>query len=213
MIELHYWPTTNGQKIALFLEEGALEWEARPVNISKGQQFDPAFLKISPNNKIPAILDRKPAGGGEPLGVFESGAILLYLAEKTGRFLPADPVGKSRATQWVFWQIGGLGPASGQANVYVGEMAEKNPGATERTFGELKRLYKVMDGQLGRTAYLGGADYSIADMACYPTILNHERHKIALEDYPNVKRWVETIRARPAVQRAYERAEAIRKAG
>jgi GST-like protein len=213
MIELHYWPTTNGQKIALFLEEGGLEWEARPVNISKGQQFDPDFLKISPNNKIPAILDRKPVGGGEPLGVFESGAILLYLAEKTGRFLPASPIDKARTTQWVFWQIGGLGPASGQANVYVGDMAEKNPGATERTFGELKRLYKVMDGQLGRTAYLGGADYSIADMACYPTILNHERHKIALEDYPNVKRWVEAIRVRPAVQRAYERAEAIRKAG
>ncbi|MFZ9502605.1 MAG: glutathione binding-like protein [Beijerinckiaceae bacterium] len=213
MIELHYWPTTNGQKIALFLEEGGADWAARPVNIQKGQQFDPEFLKISPNNKIPAILDRAPAGGGEPLGVFESGAILLYLAEKTGRFLPADPVGKARVTQWVFWQIGGLGPASGQANVYVGEMAEKNPGAAERTFNELKRLYKVMDGQLARTAYLGGSDYSIADMACYPTIVNHERHKISLDDHPNVKRWVAAIRARPAVQRAYERAEAIRKAG
>lgn len=213
MIELHYWPTSNGQKIAVFLEESGIAHELHPVNISKKEQFRPEFLKISPNNRIPAILDRAPANGGEPAGVFESGAILFYLADKTGQFLPGDPVGRIRAMEWVFWQIGGLGPASGQANLYTGDMATQNPGAAERCFNELTRLYKVLDGQLGRGAFLAGEDYSIADIACYPAIANHERHKVNMADYPNVKRWFEAIRARPAVQRAYEKGDAIRKAG
>jgi GST-like protein len=144
--------------------------------------------------------------------VFESGAILFYLADKTGLFLSRDPLVRIRAMEWVFWQIGGLGPASGQANVYTGETAAKNPDAAERCFNELKRLYKVLDGQLGRGAFLAGADYSIADMACYPAIANHERHKVDMVDYPNVKRWFEAIKARPAVRRAYEKGDAIRKA-
>jgi len=212
MIELHYWPTSNGQKIAIFLEESGIAHELHPVNISKKEQFRPEFLKISPNNRIPAILDRAPANGGEPAGVFESGAILFYLADKTGQFLPRDPVGRIRAMEWVFWQIGGLGPASGQANLYTGDMAAQNPGAAERCFNELARLYKVLDGQLGRGAFLAGADYSIADIACYPAIANHERHKVNMADYPNVKRWFEAIKARPAVLRAYEKGDAIRKA-
>lgn len=212
MIELHYWPTSNGQKIAVFLEESGIAHELHPVNISKKEQFRPEFLKISPNNRIPAILDRAPANGGEPAGVFESGAILFYLADKTGQFLPRDPIARVRALQWVFWQVSGLGPASGQANVFTGETAAKNPDATERCFNELVRLYTVLDGQLGRGAFLAGADYSIADIACYPAIANHERHKVNMADYPNVKRWFEAIKARPAVQRAYEKGDAIRKA-
>lgn len=212
MIELHYWPTSNGQKIAILLEESGIAHELHPVNISKKEQFRPEFLKISPNNRIPAILDRAPANGGEPAGVFESGAILFYLADKTGQFLPRDPIARVRALQWVFWQVSGLGPASGQANVFTGETAAKNPDAAERCFNELVRLYTVLDSQLGRGAFLAGADYSIADIACYPAIANHERHKVNMADYPNVKRWFDAIKARPAVQRAYEKGDAIRKA-
>ena len=208
MIDLHYWTTPNGHKITVFLEEAGLPYRIVPVNISKGEQFKPEFLRISPNNRIPAIVDDAPAGGGRPVSLFESGAILQYLAEKTGKFLPKDLHGRVEVMQWLFWQMRGLGPMAGQ-NHHFGQYApDKIPYAIERYVNETNRLYSVLDKRLGDREFVAG-DYSIADMASYPWIVPYERQGQRLGDFPHSKRWFETIRARPAVVRAYELAKKI----
>jgi len=209
MIELHYWPTPNGQKIAVFLEETGLEWEAHAVNISKNDQFKPEFLAFSPNNRIPAIIDKAPKDGGQPITVFESGAILTYLADKIGKFIPTDVRGRVRTLEWLFWQVGGLGPMAGQ-NGHFANAAEKIPYAIDRYVKETARLYGVMNTQLGKFDYLAG-DYSIADMAAYPWVVPHAMHSQKLEDFPHLQRWFEAIKARPAVVRAYEKGAILRK--
>ena len=208
MIDLYYWTTPNGHKITLFLEETGLPYTVKPVNIGAGEQFKPEFLAIAPNNRIPAIVDQAPAGGGEPVPVFESGAILLYLAEKTGRFLPAEPRARLEALQWLFWQMGGLGPMLGQNHHFAVFAPEKIPYAINRYVAETARLYGVLDRRLAGRAFLAG-EYSIADMACYPWIVPHERQSQSLDDFPNVKRWFEAIRERPATARAYALADTI----
>ena len=208
MIDLYYWTTPNGHKITIFLEETGLPYRIVPVNISRGDQFKPEFLRISPNNRIPAIVDDAPAGGGRPVSVFESGAILQYLAEKTGKFLPQDLHGRIEVMQWLFWQMGGLGPMAGQ-NHHFGQYAvEKIPYAIDRYLNETNRLYGVLDRRLTDRQFVAG-DYSIADMASYPWVVPYERQGQKLDDFPNLKRWFETIQARPAVVRAYELAKKI----
>jgi len=208
VIDLYYWTTPNGHKITIFLEEAGLPYRMVPVNISRGEQFKPEFLRISPNNRIPAIVDNAPATGSRPVSVFESGAILQYLAEKTGKFLPKDLHGRVEVMQWLFWQMGGLGPMAGQ-NHHFGQYApEKIPYAIERYAKETNRLYGVLDKRLADREFVAG-DYSIADMASYPWIVPYERQGQKLDDFPNVKRWFETIRARPAIMRAYELAKKI----
>jgi GSH-dependent disulfide-bond oxidoreductase len=202
MIDVYYWGTPNGLKIKLFLEEAQLPYRIIPVDIGKGEQFKPEFLKVSPNNRIPAIVDQAPAGGGEPLSLFESGAILLYLAEKIGRFIPKDIRGRALTLEWLFWQVAGLGPMAGQNGHFNQYAPEKVPYAIERYTKETNRLYGVLDRQLAGRDYIAN-EYSIADMASYPWIVPHERHKQNLEDFPNLKRWFERIRERPACQRAY----------
>ena len=206
MIDLYYWPTPNGHKITIFLEETGLPYRIVPVNISRGDQFKPDFLKISPNNRMPAMVDDEPAEAGPPVSVFESGAILLYLAEKTGQFLPKDLRGRFDVLQWLFWQMGGLGPMAGQNHHFSQYAPEKLPYAIERYVKETSRLYAVLDNRLADREFVAGA-YSIADMASYPWIVPHERQSQKLEDFPNLKRWFEAIKGRPAVQRAYERAK------
>ncbi|HET9146852.1 MAG TPA: glutathione binding-like protein [Acetobacteraceae bacterium] len=208
MIELYYWTTPNGHKVTIFLEEAGLEYRIFPVNISKGEQFSPEFLRIAPNNRIPAIIDTEPMGGGAPISIFESGAILLYLAEKTGRFIPADIRGRAEVTQWLFWQMGGLGPMAGQNHHFSQYAPEKIPYAIDRYVNETNRLYGVLNKRLADREFIAG-DYSIADMASYPWIVPHERQGQRLEEFPNLARWFEAMRARPAVQRAYERAKEI----
>lgn len=208
MIELYYWTTTNGHKITIFLEEAELNYAIKPVNISTGAQFEADFLKISPNNKIPAIIDRNPIDGGEPISVFESGAILQYLAEKTGKFLPTDLRRKAQTMEWLFWQMGGLGPMLGQNHHFVTYAPEKIPYAINRYVKETERLYGVLDEQLTDREFIAG-EYSIADMAAYPWIVPHERQQQDLNDFPHVKRWFEAIKARPAVQKAYAKAAEI----
>jgi GST-like protein len=208
MIDLYYWTTPNGHKITIFLEESGLPHRICPVNIGKGEQFKPEFLRISPNNKIPAIVDHEPADGGGPLAVFESGAILLYLAEKTGRFLPQAPRARLEAVQWLFWQMGGLGPMAGQNHHFRQYAPEKIPYAIERYEKETNRLYGVLNKRLADREFIAG-EYSIADMACYPWIVPHERQGQRLADFPHLQRWFGTVAARPAVARAYERAKAI----
>ena len=203
MIDLYYWTTPNGHKITLFLEEAGLPYTIRPINIGKGEQFQPDFLRIAPNNRIPAIVDTDPAGGGEPISVFESGAILLYLAEKSGRFLSADPRVRIDTLQWLFWQMGGLGPMAGQNHHFVQYAPESLPYAIERYVKETARLYAVLDKRLADRDFIAGPDYSIADMACYPWIVPHARQRQNLDDFPNLKRWFEAIQQRPATQRAY----------
>ena len=202
MIEFYHWPTPNGHKITIFLEEAGLAYRLHPVNIGKGDQFKPEFLAISPNNRIPAIVDTAPADGGEPVSLFESGAILLYLAEKTGQFLPQDLRGRVEVLQWLFWQVGGLGPMAGQNGHFIHYAPEKIPYAIERYVKETNRLYGVMNKRLADRPYLAG-EYSIADMASYPWIVSHERHGQNLADFPNLKRWFEAIKARPAVAKVY----------
>ncbi|ARV59934.1 thiol:disulfide oxidoreductase [Nostocales cyanobacterium HT-58-2] len=209
MIELYYWTTPNGHKITIFLEEAELPYTIVPVNIGAGDQFKPEFLKISPNNRIPAIIDNAPAGGGEPISVFESGAILLYLAEKTGKLIPQDLCGRVEVLQWLFWQMGGLGPMAGQNHHFSQYAPEKIEYAINRYVNETGRLYAVLDKRLADREFIAG-DYSIADIAAYPWIVPHERQGQKLEDFPNLKRWFETIQARPAVIRAYEKAEAFK---
>ncbi|MGC8524998.1 MAG: glutathione S-transferase N-terminal domain-containing protein, partial [Acidibrevibacterium sp.] len=201
MIDLHYWTTPNGHKVTIFLEETGLPYRVIPVNISAGDQFKPEFLAISPNNRIPAIVDTTPADGGAPVSVFESGAILQYLAEKTGKFLPADMRGRTEVMQWLFWQMGGLGPMAGQNHHFVQYAPEKLPYAINRYVNETNRLYGVLNKRLADRAFVAG-DYSIADMASYPWIVPHKRQQQTLDDFPHLKRWFETIRARPAVERA-----------
>ena len=203
MIDLYYWTTPNGHKISIFLEESGVPYSIKPVNIGTGEQFAPGFLAISPNNRIPAIVDQEPADGGGPLSVFESGAILQYLAEKTGQFLARDLRGRTETMQWLFWQMGGLGPMLGQNHHFSGYAPEKIPYAIDRYMKETERLYGVLDERLADREFVAGS-YSIADMAAYPWIVPHERQGQNLDEFPNVKRWFEAIQRRPAVQRAYD---------
>lgn len=209
MIDLYYWPTPNGHKVTLMLEETGLPYQIQPVNIGAGDQFTPAFLAISPNNKMPALVDHQPTDGGAPQSVFESGAILLYLAEKTGRFLPADSRGRVAVLEWLFWQMAGLGPMSGQMGHFNVYAPEKIPYAIERYDNEVRRLHGVMDKRLAQTAYLGGEAYSIADMASYPWIGAYDKLPVDFSAFPNLKRWHEAIAARPATQRAYALREKV----
>ena len=208
MIELHYWTTPNGHKITMFLEETGLPYRVVPVRIGAGDQFKPEFLAISPNNRIPAIIDHEPPGGGAPISIFESGAILLYLAEKTGRFMPSDLRGRTDVLQWLFWQMGGLGPMAGQNHHFGTYAAEKLPYAIDRYVNETNRLYGVLNKRLAGRPFVAG-DYSIADMASYPWIVPHERQRQTLDDFPHLKRWFNEIRERPATRRAYELAKEI----
>lgn len=206
MIDLYYWPTPNGHKVTIFLEESGLEYRIIPVDISAGDQFKPEFLAISPNNRMPAIVDHSPEDKGEPVSVFESGAILVYLADKIGRFLPRDFRGRKTVLEWLFWQMGGLGPMAGQNHHFSVYAPEKLPYAISRYVNETNRLYGVLDRRLAERDFLAGA-YSIADMAAYPWIVPHERQGQNLDDTPNLKRWFEAIKARPATVAAYQRGE------
>jgi GST-like protein len=207
MIELYYWPTPNGHKITMFLEEAGVDYRIHPVNISAGDQFKPDFLAFSPNNRMPAIIDMQPADGGEPVSVFESGAILLYLAEKTGRFLPRDLRGRKAVTEWLFWQMGGLGPMAGQNHHFGAYAPEKIPYAIDRYVNETNRLYGVLDRRLAASRYVAGDAYTIADMAAYPWIVPWKRQQQDLDTFPHVRRWFEEIQARPATIRAYAQGE------
>ncbi|MSP95034.1 MAG: thiol:disulfide oxidoreductase [Alphaproteobacteria bacterium] len=209
MIDIYFWTTPNGYKVLLFAEEAGLAYTIKPVNIAKGEQFEPAFLRISPNNRIPAMVDSAPAIGTEPVSVFESGAMLLYLAEKTGKFIYSDLKGRVEVLQWLFWQMGGLGPMAGQNHHFAHYAPEKIPYATTRYIKETNRLYGVLDKRLTDRAYIAGDDYTIADMASYPWIGPYERQGQNLDDFPNVKRWFQTIAARPATVRAYDKGKAI----
>lgn len=200
MIDLHYWPTPNGYKISIMLEETGLPYKVVPVNIGKGEQFTPEFLAISPNNRMPAIVDHEPPSGGAPIAIFESGAILLYLAEKTGQLLPKDLRGRYEVTQWLMWQMGGLGPMSGQAGHFRFYTGEPNPYALDRYTKEVNRLYGVMDRRLSDREYLGG-EYSIADIASFPWVAGWERLGQNLPAFPHLSRWFNAIQARPAVER------------
>ena len=204
MIDLYYWTTPNGHKVSRFLEEAGLPYKVHPINIGQGDQFKPDFLKIAPNNRIPAIVDQSPTDGGAPISLFESGAILLYLAEKTGQFLPQDLRGRQEALQWLFWQMGGLGPMAGQNHHFSQFAPEKIPYAIKRYVDETARLYGVLDRRLADRPFVAGADYSIADMAIYPWIVSHKWQSQRLEDFPHVQRWFNSIKERPATVRAYE---------
>lgn len=203
MIELYSWPTPNGLKVSIFLEEAGLDHKVIPINIGNGDQFAPDFLAIAPNNRIPAIIDRDPAGGGEPISIFESGAILFYLARKIGQFVPQDPKGTMNVLEWLFWQVGGLGPMAGQNHHFNLYAPEKIPYAMDRFVKETARLYGVLDRQIEGQDYVAG-EYSIADMAIYPWIVPHENQQQNLDDFPNLKRWFIAMRARPAIERVYE---------
>jgi GST-like protein len=204
MIDLHYWPTPNGHKVTMFLEEVGVPYEIIPVNITKGEQFKPEFLRVSPNNRMPAIVDKEPEDGGAPICVFESGAILLYLAEKFARFLPQALRAQVVAKEWLFWQVAGLGPTAGQNHHFSRYAPEKIPYAIDRYVKETNRLYGVLNNQLSGRQFIAG-EYSIADMAAYPWIVPHQAQGQNLEDFPHVKRWFDAIAARPATARAYAR--------
>lgn len=208
MLDLYYWTTPNGHKITIFLEEAQIPYRIIPVNISKGEQFEAEFLKISPNNRIPAIVDHDPADGGAAVSVFESGAILLYLAEKTGKFIAQDLRGRTEVLEWLFWQMAGLGPMAGQNHHFGHYAPEKIPYAIGRYVKETNRLYGVLNKRLSDREYIAG-DYGIADMACYPWIVPWQRQQQNLDDFPDLKRWFDRIQARPAVARAYRLAEEI----
>ena len=200
MIDLYTWPTPNGHKIHIMLEETGLDYTVIPVDIGAGDQFDPDFLKISPNNKMPAMVDHD-GPGGEPYALFESGAMLIYLAEKCGRFLPQETRARFDVIKWLMFQMGHIGPMLGQAHHFRAYAPEPIPYAIERYTNEAARLYKVLDLRLGEAAYLAGDDYTIADMAVFPWLRSHERQGQDLADFANVERWFETIAARPAVER------------
>ena len=208
MIDLYYWTTPNGHKITIFLEETGTPYRIIPVNIGKGDQFKPDFLRVAPNNRIPAMLDTDPAGGGEPISVFESGAMLVYLGDKTSRFLPQALRPRTEVLQWLFWQMAGLGPMAGQNGHFNVYASEKIPYAMKRYVDETSRLYKVMDNRLADREFLAG-DYSIADMACYPWVVPFKVHGQDLDQFKHLKRWFESIRTRPAVERAYALAATI----
>ena len=198
MIQLYTWGTPNGKKVSIMLEEVELPYEVHPINIGQGDQLKPEYLAINPNNKIPAIIDTD-GPGGKPLKLFESGAILMYLAEKTGKFLPQNPAKRYAVIQWLMFQMGGVGPMFGQAN-YFYRMQEKVPAAIERFYKEAVRLYRVLDGELAQREFLA-AEYSIADIATYPWVGRHDGHNVKLEEFPNVKRWFDAISERPAIKR------------
>lgn len=210
MIELFYWTTPNGHKITMFLEETEVPYTIVPINIGAGDQFQPEFLKIAPNNRIPAIVDHNPPDGGEPISVFESGAILVYLAEKTGKLLPSDLRSRTEVMQWLFWQMGGLGPMAGQNHHFSQYAPEKIPYAIDRYVNETGRLYAVLNRRLSDRQFMAGNFYSIADIASYPWIVPYEMQGQNLDDFPHLKRWFEAIQARPATIRAYEKAEAFK---
>jgi GSH-dependent disulfide-bond oxidoreductase len=205
MIDLYYWPTPNGHKITMFLEEAELDYQIIPVNITAGDQFKPEFLQISPNNRMPAIVDRAPADGGNAITVFESGAILLYLAEKTGNLLPRALRGRTTALEWLFWQVGGLGPMAGQNHHFSLFAAEKIPYAIERYVKETTRLYGVLDRRLHGQEFIAGKEYTIADIATYPWIVPWKRQQQDLDRFPDVRRWFDAIHSRPATVRAYNK--------
>jgi GSH-dependent disulfide-bond oxidoreductase len=202
MIDLYSWITPNGRKISVMLEEIALPYEVHPVNLGKDEQFDPEFLQINPNNKIPAIVDRD-GPGGKPYSLFESGAILMYLAEKSGKLMPQEAAARYQVIQWLMFQMGGVGPMIGQAHYFLRHCPEDQPFGRDRFMTEVVRLYRVMDKRLGEAPFLAG-EYSIADIATYPWIARYEMHRMRLEDYANVKRWFDAIGARPAVQRGMQ---------
>ena len=208
MIDLYYWPTPNGHKITMFLEEAGQPYRIVPVNIGAGEQFKPEFLAISPNNRMPAIVDHTPIGGGKPMSVFESGAILLYLAQKTEQFIPQDVRGNVEVLEWLFWQVGGLGPMAGQNHHFRNYAQEKIPYAIDRYVNETNRLYGVLNKRLSNREFIAG-DYSIADMASYPWMVGYKNQGQNIEDFPHLKRWLETIAARPATERAYAKAKEV----
>jgi GST-like protein len=208
MIDLYFAATPNGLKARLFLEEAQLPYRVLPVSLGKGEQFKPEFLAISPNNKIPAIVDHAPIGGGEPVTLFESGAILLYLAEKIGRFIPQDVHGRAEVLQWLFWQMAGLGPMAGQIGHFNVYAPEKVPYAIDRYTRETSRLYGVLDRRLADRPFIAG-EFSIADIACYPWIVPHEAHGQDLGAFPHLKRWFESMATRPATLRTYEGVENV----
>ncbi|RDS80160.1 thiol:disulfide oxidoreductase [Dyella monticola] len=208
MIDLYFSPTPNGLKAKLFIEEAGLPYRIVPVALSKGEQFKPDFLVISPNNKIPAIVDHEPPGGGAPISLFESGAIMLYLAEKTGRLMPTDIYHRAEVLQWLFWQVGGLGPMAGQIGHFNVYAPEKVAYAIDRYTRETARLYGVLDRRLANRAFIAG-EFSIADIACYPWIVPHEAHGQDLAEFPHLKRWFETMATRPATVRTYEGIENV----
>jgi GSH-dependent disulfide-bond oxidoreductase len=213
MIDVYYWPTPNGHKITMFLEETGIDYTLKLVNIGKGDQFAPEFLKLAPNNRMPAIVDHDPLDGGAPVSIFESGAILQYLADKTGRFTPTSLRERLVVNEWLFWQMAGLGPMAGQNHHFNRYAPEKIPYAIERYERETRRLYAVLDKQLGNRAFVAGDGYSIADMAIYPWIVPFRAQHQDIDDTPALKRWFESIRARPATERAYARGEEISPAG
>ncbi|HEY3858995.1 MAG TPA: glutathione S-transferase N-terminal domain-containing protein [Gammaproteobacteria bacterium] len=206
MLDLYYWPTPNGQKIRIFMEESGLPHRAHKVDIGKGEQFKPEFLAISPNNRIPAIVDQDPAGGGGPLSVFESGAVLWYLGEKTGKFFPKDLRGRMDVLQWLFWQNAGLGPMAGQKGHFSYYAPEDIPYAIDRYTREVGRLFGVLNKHLADRDFVA-REYSIADMSCYTWVVPWKGLEQDMADFPHLKRWFEAIKARPAVQRAYEGVE------
>ena len=210
MIDLHYWPTPNGHKVTMLLEELGAPYRIVPVDISKGEQFAPDFLRIAPNNRMPAIVDNAPSEGGEPISLFESGAILLYLAEKHDRFIPGPVRGRAEVLQWLFWQMGGLGPMLGQNHHFNRYAPEPIPYAIDRYQRETARLYGVLDRRLADREFVAGSTYTIADMACYPWIVPYEYQKMRLEDFPNVARWFAAVKERPATVAAYAKGEALR---
>ena len=208
MIDLDYWTTPNGHTITMFLEEANLEYAIKPINIGKGEQFQPAFLAISPNNRIPAIVDHAPADGAKPISVFESGAILLYLAGKTGKFIPKDLRGQVTTLEWLMWQMGGLGPMAGQNHHFAVYAPEKLPYAIDRYVKETSRLYGVLNKRLLGRDFICGKQYTIADMAAYPWIIPHRQGQ-DMADFPELARWHAAIKARPATERAYARVKEV----
>ncbi|MGB7182784.1 MAG: glutathione S-transferase N-terminal domain-containing protein [Burkholderiaceae bacterium] len=202
MIDAYYWPTPNGWKISIALEEMGLEYQVMPVNIGKGEQFEASFLQISPNNRMPAIVDHDPVDGGEPVSVFESGAILIYLAEKSGQFLPSDLRGRKEVLEWLMWQMGGMGPMFGQSGHFKFYAPEKLPYPMDRYDTEMHRLYGVLDKRLQDREFICD-NYSIADMACWPWVITYKRQEVNLEEFPNVRRWYKALQNRPALRRGY----------
>jgi GST-like protein len=208
MYDIYFWTTPNGYKVLLLAEEAGLPYTIKPVNIGKGEQFTPEFLKISPNNRMPALVDHEPKSGKGPISVFESGAILLYLAEKIGKFIPNDLEGRVETLQWLFWQMGGLGPMAGQSSHFRNYAPEKIPYAIDRYSKEVNRLYGVLNKRLADRAFVAGDEYTIADMASWPWI-NPQQQAQSFDDFPHLKRWKEAIAARPATIRAYEKGKAL----
>lgn len=209
MIDLYYWTTPNGHKITMFLEETGLPYKIIPVHIGKGEQFNPEFLKIAPNNRIPAIVDHNPTSGGSPISLFESGAILLYLAEKSGKFIPHYEGGRAEVIQWLMWQMAGLGPMLGQNHHFVQYAPQRIPYAIDRYVNETARLYAVLNKRLADREYVAGSEYTIADMAIYPWIVPHEKQLQKLNRFPHLQRWFHQVAARPATIRAYEKAKEV----